>query len=173
MSIDSDDYYTEGWARGFWRYLAGVANPFDGGTWEDRHLGVDSRSLSDGDWDSFTFETSTVPIPPFDAQPANPIAALPPLATLPGDFNHDGHVDAADYTRWRSTFGSLSQLDADGNADGSVDAADYVVWRNGFTASPANSSALRTPPVPEPATLTALEIAMFLIPLVVRKEKHS
>ena len=169
MSIDPGDYYTEGWARGFWRYLAAVANPFDGGTWEDRHLGVDSRSLSDGDWDSFTFETTTVPIPPFDAQPANPIAALPPPAILPGDFDHDGHVDAVDYTLWRSTFGSLSQFDADGNADGTVDAADYVVWRNRSTANPASSSALRTPPVPEPASLAALEIAMFLIPLLVRQ----
>jgi hypothetical protein len=173
MSIDAGDYYTEGWARGFWRYLAAVANPFDGGTWDDRRLGVDSRPLSDGDWDSFTFETTTVPIPPFDARPANPIAALPPPITLPGDFNHDSQVDAADYSLWRSTFGSLSQLDADGNADGSVDSADYVVWRNLTTANPAGSMALRTPPVPEPATLAALEIAMFLIPLVVRKEKLS
>jgi hypothetical protein len=173
MPVDTGDYYTEGWVRGFWRYLAAVGNPFDGGTWEDRGAGIDARSLSDGDWDSFTFETSAVPIPPFDGQPANPVAALPPLGELPGDFNHDGQVTAADYAVWRSAFGASSQLDADGNADGIVDAADYVVWRNQFTANQSSLGALGTLSVPEPATLAVLEIALILIHLAIRKEKLS
>ena len=49
---------------------------------------------------------------------------------LAGDYNKNGAVDAADYTVWRSSFGSTSNLDADGNNNGVIDAADYVVWKN-------------------------------------------
>jgi hypothetical protein len=47
---------------------------------------------------------------------------------LPGDYNHDGTVDNADYDVWRQNIGSAS-ADADGDRSGLVDAADYVVWR--------------------------------------------
>ena len=46
-------------------------------------------------------------------------------APLTGDFNHDGTVDAADYTIWRHTLGSSTDLRADGNINGVVDADDY------------------------------------------------
>jgi hypothetical protein len=52
--------------------------------------------------------------------------------TLPGDYNRDYVVDAADNGAWRAGFGRSVEAEtgADGNGDGVVDTADYVVWRN-------------------------------------------
>jgi hypothetical protein len=47
---------------------------------------------------------------------------------VPGDYNHDGTVDAADYTIWRDTLGSTTDLRADGNGNGVIDQADFGVW---------------------------------------------
>jgi subtilisin family serine protease len=72
--------------------------------------------------------------------------SLPPMSSvnLPGDFNRDTIVNRADYSLWKSTFGSTSDLRADGNGDGRVNAADYTVWRNneGATASASGASLL-------------------------------
>lgn len=52
--------------------------------------------------------------------------------TIPGDYNLDGSVDAADEVIWKKTQGSKTDLRADGNHDGQVDQADYAVWRANF-----------------------------------------
>ncbi len=52
-----------------------------------------------------------------------------PFQTLPGDYNGDGVVDAADYQVWRANFGDTTSLVADGNGDGIVDMSDYLLWR--------------------------------------------
>ena len=59
---------------------------------------------------------------------------------LPGDYDHSGTVDPADYTAWRQSFGTAS-LVADGNRDGIVDAADYTVWRDNLGTSLPGSAA--------------------------------
>ncbi|MCA9190049.1 MAG: hypothetical protein KDA99_30700, partial [Planctomycetales bacterium] len=53
-----------------------------------------------------------------------------PVNDLPGDYNRNGRVDAADYTVWKDNFFSTVYLDADGNGDGTVNAADYTVWKD-------------------------------------------
>ncbi|MEX2168320.1 MAG: S8 family serine peptidase [Pirellulales bacterium] len=62
--------------------------------------------------------------------------AAPPL---PGDYNRDGEVDAADHGFWSAHFGAATGigLQADGNNSGAVSAADYVVWRDRLGASSA------------------------------------
>ena len=62
---------------------------------------------------------------------------------LPGDYNADGEVDAADYATWKTNFGATAGagLAADGSGNNIVDAADYTVWRNHFGNSVHNAGA--------------------------------
>ena len=73
---------------------------------------------------------------------------------MPGDFNHDGIVDAADYTVWRDGLDTLYTLD------------DYGVWKAHFGESIAGGSgraATTGTAVPETSTLvtTLIGLAFF------------
>jgi hypothetical protein len=72
-------------------------------------------------------------------------------APLTGDYNHNGVVDAADYTVWRDTFGQAvpAGTGADGSGDGTVNLADYNVWKSSFGTGLAAASQLPAS-VPEP-----------------------
>lgn len=71
---------------------------------------------------------------------------------LPGDFNNDLVVDAADYTVWRDNLGSAITLPGD-PTPGMVTAADHAIWvaNYGTTALLATSAS-----VPEPGSLGLL-----------------
>jgi T5SS/PEP-CTERM-associated repeat protein len=78
---------------------------------------------------------------------------------LPGDFNGDGSVDAADYVVWRHGLGAT------------YTEGDYDLWLANFgnTASGGDSAneTAQFAPVPEPAsTLLMLLAGVFLAPLV-------
>lgn len=99
-------------------------------------------------------------------------------ATLPGDYNADGTVDAADYTVWRDTLGqSGAGLTADGDGSGIIDAGDYGVWVTNFGMSSPMGTSLVNSAVPEPGGvfLVILGVA-FLISyqeLVYRRSYES
>jgi len=73
----------------------------------------------------------------------------PVVEALPGDYNADGSVDAADYVVWRDSLGQTGTgLAADGTGpsstpDGVVDALDYNYWKANFGASTAGSGSLQ------------------------------
>ncbi len=73
---------------------------------------------------------------------------------LPGDYNDDSIVDAADYSVWRNQLGSTgSGYAADGNGDNMVTQLDYVVWKANFGAMAGGAaSSAQHLPVPEPST---------------------
>ncbi|MEM9913334.1 MAG: dockerin type I repeat-containing protein [Planctomycetota bacterium] len=92
-----------------------------------------------------------------------------PFVALPGDYNGDGQVDAADYTVWADHFGSMTNLAADGNGDGVVDAADYTVWADHFgTTAGINPSSV----VPEPGIAVLIGPSLFWV-LRRRPERNS
>jgi hypothetical protein len=83
---------------------------------------------------------------------------------LPGDYNGDGWVDAADYAVWRDALGTTALAPfagADGNGDGSVDQADYAVWRQHFGQSPAAVESFATA-VPEPSSWWLLLLILLV-----------
>jgi phospholipase/lecithinase/hemolysin len=68
-------------------------------------------------------------------------AALDLLLSLPGDFNHDGMVDAADYVVWREGLGTTHTPQ------------EYDEWRMNFGMSSAVGAAIGAGgAIPEPAT---------------------
>jgi hypothetical protein len=85
------------------------------------------------------------------------VSALTGGPGQPGDFNGDGVVDAADYTRWRDNLGGDEAM-LNGNGDGmnGVDAGDYTLWVDHFgTTLEGGAGALAgggNAAVPEPAS---------------------
>ena len=75
------------------------------------------------------------------------------IQTIPGDYNEDGVVNAADYTVWRDNEGlsvTLPNENPAASTPGLVDAEDYTFWVNNFgepLPPPPSSS------VPEPSTM--------------------
>jgi hypothetical protein len=61
--------------------------------------------------------------------------SVPPIQSA--DYNGDGAVDAADYTVWRDTLGSMSDFRADGTNDGHVGPEDYALWKSQFGTTTA------------------------------------
>ena len=65
------------------------------------------------------------------------------ITRLPGDYNGDLKVDAADYTTWRKTMNQsvAAFTGADGDGNGIINSLDYDVWRTHFgqTASGSGS----------------------------------
>jgi hypothetical protein len=85
---------------------------------------------------------------------------------VPGDYNENGTVDAADYTVWRDNLGSATTLPNDDTAG--VEADDYTRWKTNF-GNHSGTGALAFPGtrdsglasgnlvfVPEPTTFSQL-----------------
>jgi probable HAF family extracellular repeat protein len=71
---------------------------------------------------------------------------LPP--DLPGDFNFDGNVDAADYVNWRKNRGGIYTQN------------DYNTWRSNFGRTSGSGLAPSENPVPEPGSLALLTLSV-------------
>jgi hypothetical protein len=74
---------------------------------------------------------------------------------LPGDYNLDGSVDAADYIVWRKSLGAPAVppfSGADGDGDGTVDQDDLALWKTHFgqtlPGAGGGASAAMQPPQP-------------------------
>lgn len=74
-------------------------------------------------------------------------------AGIPGDFNSDGAVDAADYTLFRDNLGVATTLPNDAGLGSPITAAHYTLWTSfyGTTSSSTASAA-----VPEPGSILLL-----------------
>jgi hypothetical protein len=98
------------------------------------------------------------------------MAEPPPL--LPGDYNSDGSVDAADYVVWRKSVGADGLPNRGPLIRGPVGAADYDFWRQNFGAVAAASGA--TAAIPEPAGAVLLVIGgLAAIPIIRRVRSRA
>jgi hypothetical protein len=127
-------------------------NPTEGAKWTL----AEARGISNTGW--ITGTGSYDPDGPGGVAAANRAYLLDAsslVLQLPGDFNHDGTVDAADYVVWRKNDGGLQA---------------YDTWRANFGSSlgPGSGSALPSAEplsanVPEPSSLALLTLAMAAI----------
>jgi hypothetical protein len=93
---------------------------------------------------------------------------------IPGDYNANGIVDAADYALWRNMLGQMGPgLPADGNGDGTVNDADFDLWRANFgLGSPGEATAaLQAAAVPEAGTAVLFFCAASYLTLGVFRRK--
>lgn len=135
---------------------------------EDFGLAVSASGTSDG-W-QIHFNGSDVTT----ARPRLVIASdlSAPPEGLPGDFNDDGTVNAADYAVWRDNFGSSFDLagngDETGSSAGTVDNADYSLWSANF-GNVADAAGTASEPVPEPGALRLVAVALLGLTSVIRR----
>src|SRR4051794_3409474 len=80
-----------------------------------------------------------------------------PVLGVPGDYNGNGTVDAADYVLWRK--GGTLQNEVD--TPGTVNAADYAAWRARFGNT--SGAGLGAAAVPEPAACFLLAAGLGLL----------
>lgn len=71
---------------------------------------------------------------------------------LPGDYNNDHLVDAADYVVWRDNLNTTTVLPND-KTPGTVSSGDYDVWKSHFGQSSPAAGSGETPAIPEPTSL--------------------
>ncbi len=98
------------------------------------------------------------------------------FSALPGDYNGNGVVDAADYTVWRNNLGSVTSLPNDNTAGVGQD--DYDRWKAHFgetIGSPGSGSAGASPSrsvVPEPK-MPSLMLSALLAAFLMRGVPRS
>jgi hypothetical protein len=105
------------------------------------------------DWIEFTFFNTTSSLSSESDLYIKSMEILGPAAAgVPGDYNGNGVVDAADYVVWRN--GGPLQNEVAGVTPGQVTAEDYAAWRARFgnTSAVAASGNLQATSVPEPGT---------------------
>jgi T5SS/PEP-CTERM-associated repeat protein len=82
---------------------------------------------------------------------------------VPGDYNNNGAVDAADYVLWRKGGPLANEVDN----PGTVNAADHTAWRARFGNSGSGTAPGATDSggaaVPEPATVAVILIGVAIV----------
>lgn len=91
-------------------------------------------------------------------------------ASVLGDYNSNGIVDAADYTLWRDRLGGPAGSLANRNPgnSGVINQSDYTYWKSRFGATSgagATGAGLAGASVPEPASCSIL-VAGFMVAVV-------
>jgi len=87
------------------------------------------------------------------------ISVIGPTETVPGDYNHNAIVDAADYVVWRDNLNSSATLPNDSTAG--VTSTDYDVWKSNYGQMAGSGSSLSA--VPEPTSALLATVALLCI----------
>jgi len=84
------------------------------------------------------------------------------VVDVPGDYNQDGVVNAADYVVWRNNNGTAFALpNRDPELGGNIGQADYDFWVDNFGNTSGAGAAVASA-VPEPTALGLLMIAVLV-----------
>jgi hypothetical protein len=85
--------------------------------------------------------------------------STPFIDGVPGDYNNNGVVDAADYVVWRNGGPLANEIDNPGTVNG----ADYTEWRARFgnTSGSGSGHDIAAAAVPEPAALLLTVLAVL------------
>jgi hypothetical protein len=84
------------------------------------------------------------------------VGAVEFFTGIPGDFNDDGNVNAADYTTWRDNLGAPAGTLPNDTDGGVIGGAQYTTWKANFGMSLLSSASFEGAAVPEPATCLTL-----------------
>jgi hypothetical protein len=96
---------------------------------------------------------------------------LPAPPGVPGDYNDDGTVDAADYADWRKHNGTATTLPND-DTPGNVGADDYTRWMANFgNTAGSGAAAGGAGAVPEPASSLLVVLALGIL-AAFRRQAH-
>jgi len=90
---------------------------------------------------------------------------------VPGDFNSDGKVDAADYVLWRKNNGTNNALANDNGLGTPVGQSHYNLWRANFGQPPGSGNLLESASVPEPS-VCCLAMSGLAAGLMVLRRGH-
>jgi fibronectin-binding autotransporter adhesin len=82
---------------------------------------------------------------------------------VPGDYNENGTVDAADYVVWRKKVGPGNLQNEGGISPGVVDTEDYNFWRSRFGRTSGAGAVQFGTAVPEPASLLLFALGLICL----------
>jgi fibronectin-binding autotransporter adhesin len=91
---------------------------------------------------------------------------VPSAGGLPGDFNSDGKVDAADYVRWRKANGTNNALPNDNGLGVPIGPNHFALWKQNFGRPPGSGTGGGLgggTSVPEPAGIAIVGIGLALL----------
>jgi hypothetical protein len=95
-------------------------------------------------------------------------------AGIPGDYNSDGIVDAADYVVWRKNVGGPAGSLPNDTDGGIIGSPQYATWRVNFGRSTSAAlSATHMSPVPEPASDALTAVAIVTLLAIVRRRCYG
>jgi hypothetical protein len=102
---------------------------------------------------------------------------LPIAKLIPGDFNLDGTVNAADYILWRKKNGGTALPNDGGITPGVTNAADYTYWRSRYASVfvPAINTAdglSGATTIPEPAGWLLVAAALAATLTAASRQRH-
>ncbi|MCA9241391.1 MAG: hypothetical protein KDA37_14380 [Planctomycetales bacterium] len=98
-------------------------------------------------------------------QPAEVTFNFTAEGLLPGDYNADGAVRAADYTLWRDNVGQPAGALPNDPHESPIGAQQYAAWRENYGASAHTTAEVNTVSTPEPGAsiLIVLSALMFFV----------
>jgi hypothetical protein len=142
--------------------------------WNETLITTSRRGRRGGAWSTPVSDLASATRGSFTAGNLNSstgfrLATLAAQVNVPGDYNGNGVVDAADYIVWRKHLGTMFQLPNEvmNTSPGNVDQDDYTAWRERFgnTSGAGALVNINTSAVPEPGIAGVVTVIGLVLAL--------